>query len=522
METEELDSVRISAAGASAVPPSIGAEACGHARTFGPLSARKDSPLRTMFKNTSWNILGSVVPLAVAAVAIPALIRGLGVERFGLLTLAWTLIGYLSLFDFGLGRALTKLVAEKLGSGEEDEIPSCFWDSLALLLFVGILGSAFIFVISRMGAERWLHVSAALRPEVVRTALYIALAIPLVTLCAGLRGFLEAHQEFRSVNIVRMSIGIFGFLGPMAAIPFTHRLDILVAILLLARLLMCAAYFWQCLSIAPGISHFSLGNTPLRPLLHFGGWMTVSNLLTPMMVSMDRFMIGGLISAAAVAYYVTPSEMMLRVLVLPTALQNTLFPMFSSSLQREPAYAAQLYRRGNEAVYATIFPIAAFAIAFAPELLRLWLGQEFSRHSAFVLQVLAFGVLINAVAHVPSIVLQAAGRPDLNAKLQMLEAPLYLPFSWFLIARFGIRGAAIAWTARVFVDTLLLLVIVRKWFPAPPLSNKEIFLGLGSLIVLTLLTTFHVSMALRIGFAAVVIGASMKLGYRRMREILAS
>jgi len=69
---------------------------------------------RLLARNTILNVLGYSLPMLVAIFAIPPLVKGLGTERFGILTLAWVIIGYLSLFDLGLGRALTKLVAEKL------------------------------------------------------------------------------------------------------------------------------------------------------------------------------------------------------------------------------------------------------------------------------------------------------------------------------------------------------------------------------------------------------------------------
>ena len=50
--------------------------------------------------------------MLVALVAIPILVDGLGTARFGILTLAWMVVGYFSLFDLGLGRALTKLTAK--------------------------------------------------------------------------------------------------------------------------------------------------------------------------------------------------------------------------------------------------------------------------------------------------------------------------------------------------------------------------------------------------------------------------
>ena len=78
---------------------------------------------RKLAKNTLWNLLGQGVPLLVALLTIPHLIQGLGIDRFGVLSLAWMVIGYFSLFDMGLGRALTKLVAEKLGTGQTQDIP---------------------------------------------------------------------------------------------------------------------------------------------------------------------------------------------------------------------------------------------------------------------------------------------------------------------------------------------------------------------------------------------------------------
>lgn len=70
---------------------------------------------RRFTRDVLWNLVGTGLPMLVAIPAIPALISGLGAARFGVLTLAWVVVGYFSLFDLGLGRAMTQLVAEKLG-----------------------------------------------------------------------------------------------------------------------------------------------------------------------------------------------------------------------------------------------------------------------------------------------------------------------------------------------------------------------------------------------------------------------
>src|SRR6266849_10669946 len=103
---------------------------------------------RLLALNTFWNLVGTGAPMLVAVVCIPVLIRGLGKDRFGVLTLAWALIGYASLLDLGLGRALTQLVARKLGAGEDREVPALVWTSLLLMLLLGVLGAAVVGLLS--------------------------------------------------------------------------------------------------------------------------------------------------------------------------------------------------------------------------------------------------------------------------------------------------------------------------------------------------------------------------------------
>ena len=106
-----------------------------------PSASRRLTSGKLLARNTVWNLVGQGVPLIAAVFAIPLLIKGLGIERFGVLTLAWMVIGYFSLFDFGIGRALTKVVAEKLGSGHTEDIPAIAWTALFLMLVLGVVGA---------------------------------------------------------------------------------------------------------------------------------------------------------------------------------------------------------------------------------------------------------------------------------------------------------------------------------------------------------------------------------------------
>lgn len=404
--------------------------------------------------------------MVAALFCIPRLIHGLGVDRFGVLTLAWMVTGYFGLFDFGLGRALTKLVAEKLGTPDEAAIPGLVWTGLVLMLFLGLAGAGLLALCTPALVTSVLKIPAHLQAE-TRTVFYLLdLSIPIVISTTSLRGVIEAQQRFALLSYVRVPTGIFSFAGPAFALAFSNSLVVIVAVLVAGRTVAWVAHLVLCLHTTPSMrSHVRWERSAVRPLLSFGGWMTVSNVISPIMVYLDRFMIGALISVSAVAYYATPLEMVTKLLIIAWAVSGVLFPAFSSSFAQDRSRTVWLYERGVFSTFAPLLVIAAVLIGFSREILSLWLGADFANHSAAVLRLLAVGIFIFSLAHIPFALVQGAGRPDLTAKLHLAEMPFYVIGAWWLITRYGVTGAAIAWVTRVGADAVALFWMAERLNP---------------------------------------------------------
>lgn len=412
---------------------------------------------RLLARNVIWNLLGTVAPLLVAVPAVPRLVHAMGTDRFGVLTLAWVVVGYFSLFDLGFGRALTKLVAEKLGSGMSEDIPSLFWTSLVLMLLFGAIGTLAMATLSPWMVHSVLRVPANIQPETLRAFYLLAASLPIVIATTALRGFLEAHQRFALSSAVRVPLGVFTFAGPLLVSLFSVSLAPIIGVLVLARLVACLALWVLCLRIHPGLTGAMAIRWQLAPsLFHFGGWMTVTNIVSPVMVSMDRFLIGAVASISAVAYYATPWEAVTKLLIIPLAIVGVLFPAFSTGFTQDRARTRLLFFRGVKYTFLTMFPFLLIVIVFAREGLTLWVGAEFARRSTVVLQGLAIGVFFNGIAQIPFALVQGVGRPDFTGKLHLIELPVYAVCLWLLVQSRGIEGAAIAWTARVIIDAMIL------------------------------------------------------------------
>jgi O-antigen/teichoic acid export membrane protein len=459
-------------------------------------------------KNTIWNLLGNSAPMLVAVVCIPILIRGLGTDRFGVLTLVWALIGYANLFDFGLGRALTQLVAAKLGTGEDQEVPLIVWTSLGLMLALGAVGALLIAVLDPWLVHRVLHVQGALAGETVSSLYLLAISVPMVISTAGLRGLLEAYQRFGLITALRIPMGALTFVGPLLVLPFSRSLYPVVAVLVAGRALNWAAHLVACLMILPSLRRrVAWDARVIGPLFRFGSWMTVSNVVSPLMSTLDRFVIGSLISVGAVAYYATPYEVVTKFWILPGALLGVMFPAFSTTLAHDSNRASLLYDRTVKYLLLALFPLVLLVVALADNGLKLWLGAEFARHSAPVLRWLAVGVFINCLAWAPLAVLQGAGRPDVTAKLHLIELPIYLALLFWLTKTYGIEGAAMAWTGRVTLDAALLFILARRYVPiGGSIQLHTRLLGISALAVFVLATLPHSLVAKAIFILAVYLG----------------
>lgn len=440
-------------------------------------------------RNTLWNLLGQAAPALVALPAIPVLVSGLGTDRFGVLTLAWTGIGYFSLFDLGLGRSLTQLVSEKLGARAEQEVPALVWTGLLFMMVPGAAGALAAVLLSPWLVQAVLKIPGPLQHETLQSFYLMALSIPMVISTAGLRGVLEAYGRFGVINLVRIPMGMMTFLGPLLALPFSKSLVLSTAVLAATRLVFWAVHLWLCLRLVPALRQRVMVNpAAIGPLVRFGGWMTVTNIVSPLMSYLDRFLVAAILSVASVAYYATPYEMVTKVGIIPGALVGVLFPTFAATFGRSSGETAVLFGRGVRYIMLALFPIVSVIVAFGHEGLRIWLGADFALHGTRVLQWLAVGVLINGPAQVPFALVQGAGRPDLTARLHLLELPVYLVLLWWLTQTWGIEGAAIAWVLRVAVDTVLLFGMAGRLLPdARPMVGRMAGVMAGSLLALGLL-----------------------------------
>lgn len=404
-------------------------------------------------RNTTYNVLGSIIPLGVSLVTIPVYLELIGEARYGVLAIAWLLLGYFGLFDLGLGRATAQRIAAQR-DGTAIERAQTFWTALTLNVGLGVVGGLLIWPIASYFFGSVFKVDDSLRPEMQAAVPWLILAVPMATLSGVLTGALQGRERFLELNLISVSgTVLFQFLPLVSAIYWGADLGVLLPAALFARLVTLLLLYERCSRQIVQGHPATFVRAQAGKLLRFGGWVTVTSFVGPMMVILDRFIIGAMLGAKAVTYYTVPFQLAERSTIIPTALSSALFPRFAAVWLKEEQRLAE---QGLRTLLVVMTPMVIVGIFFIEPFLAWWITPAFADQTAIVGQIILLGFWINSFAKLPSAQLQARGRPDLVAKCHLGELLPYFGLLYVGLTNFGIVGAAVAFFLRVLLDFALL------------------------------------------------------------------
>ncbi len=415
-------------------------------------------------KNTIYNVVGALAPLGITLITLPIYIDLIGEERFGVLAIAWVMLGYFGLFDLGLGRATAQRIAT-LKNAKSKERSETFWTALLLNMGFGCIGGLLLWPVASLFFSDYFQVSEQLRPEIISALPWLIISLPVATLSGVLTGALQGREQFLTLNIINVVGNVFFQLFPLfIAWKYGPELTLLLPTVILSRLLTFSLLFKYCRRYIPLVGSPIFIRALISPLFKFGGWITVTSIIGPLMVVFDRFIIGTLSGAKMVTYYTVPYSLAERVSIIPGSLASALFPRFAAVSPKEQE---QLTQDSVKALAVILTPLIIIGLFIMHPFLAWWLTPEFAEKTGFVGQIFLLGFWVNSFARVPLARLQAKGRPDLVAKCHMAELFPYVILMYFLISEWDIVGAAIAWSLRVTIDCILLFIFssisVKTW-----------------------------------------------------------
>jgi O-antigen/teichoic acid export membrane protein len=437
--------------------------------------------------NVLYNLAGSVIPILAALITIPIYIRTIGEVRYGLLSLIWLAFGYFGIFDLGLSRA----AAYRLSALRKQDLSvrvSVFYTACSLSLCMGVF-ACFVFHLVAVPLAEYFTVDPLLRAEILRALPLISLFFPISLLGGIFGGCLQAEERFLVLNL-QQSVGSILVQCLPLALTFFIRPSLELAVLgaVVARFISVGWLGVSCFTWARAAGRTRASFSHVKDLFAYGGWITFSDMIAPLLNGLDQMIIGATLGPRAIAHYSVPFSMASKILIIPASFNRAVFPRMSAMHTKD---ARELSKKALSIVAHVMALLSVPGIILVQPALEIWIGKEFANEAHLAASILIVGMWFNSIGYIPWTFLQSQGRPDVVAKIHALELLPFVAMLYGLIWLFGLPGAALAWCLRIILD-----VALQSWFAKFRWSDGRSVVFPGMIVILAMLvTSFHPALA---------------------------
>jgi len=469
-----------------------------------------------------WSLGGQGVMILASVLATPFIIRFLGSEAYGVLSLINVVIGYLIFSDLGMGAAATRFGADAHARGNDSEEAAIVWTSLLVGLVPAMLAAMLLILGARPLVERVLHL-----PEHFQATTIFALRLATVGFIArSIAGVINSSQLVRLRLDVYTMINAGSMVFQYCLVPFALFLEggLIAAVGVISGVSVAAAivHAVASLRLLPSLVWPTIRSTFVVPLVRYGGALAISALAGLMLVNTEKLFLTRFVSVQALAYYSVASYLAGLLAMVPGTMSQGLFPAFTKlHASPTPEPLQQLYNRALRGTVLGIAPAALLMYVFAQPFISVWAGAEFGRESVVPFYILVVGVIFNVMTYVPCCLFQAVGKTDVIARYRSAEVVPYVLGAGLLTYWFGIVGAALAASVRCIIDALLLFLAAgrscRMPFSPIPGNRRSYFYAVSLLFVPVLLIGGAVATpAVRSGVTFIALAAYGTLVWARV------
>jgi len=228
----------------------------------------------------------------------------------------------------------------------------------------------------------------------------------------------------------------------------------------------------------------------LRRLAHYGAPLAATAALSFVITSSDRFMLGWLMSEAAVGRYAAGYDLTTFAIGLLMLVVNlAAYPLLIQVHEAEGADAARRQIALNLAALLGVgLPATLFFLLFADNLAAVLLAPSFAGPAAAIMPPIALATLINALkAYYFDLVYQLGQRTIIQLRVVLIAAGVNIVLNLWWIPPFGLEGAAYASLAGQLLALTLSWLWGRHIFALPALSRDAAKVVLATVLLVPLL-----------------------------------
>ena len=399
---------------------------------------------------------------AIGLLYTPYMLRMLGQSEYGLYSLVASVIGYLTLLDFGFGNAVVRYTAKFRSEGKIKEQYSLFGMFLSLYLLIGLIS----FV---AGLVLYANVDNMFAETMTTEELHKAgIMMLILTFNLGItfpfsifRSIITAYEDFVFQKVVQIFRLVLNALVMVFLLKLGYKAITMVVVHTVFNVITLLLNCFYCIfkikiRLFFGRFDFSL----LKEIAIYSFWIFLSSIMDKIYWGTGQFVLGAVSGTVAVSVFAIAIQLMNMYMSFSTAISSVFLPKVTRMVVNNASdkEMSSLFIRTGRIQYSVIAFILCGFIVFGRPFIQLWAGTGYG--DSYIITVLFFVALVAPlIQNLGITILQARNEMRFRSLLYVAIAIVSLVVQIMLSKKMGAVGCAVAVSAALLLGQGLIMNI---------------------------------------------------------------
>lgn len=443
--------------------------------------------------------LSIIISTLIQLLYTPLLIKMLGQSEYGLYSLVYSIIGYLTVLDLGFGNAIVVYASKYRVQKKHEEEKKLYGMFFVIFCVIGVIvtliGILLYFNVDNLFGNTMIN-NEIEKAKVMMLILTFNLSITFVFNIFS--SIITAYERFVFQKIIAI---LNTLLIPILMIPLLFlgfkSITMCLIVTLVNSLIMISNYLYCKNKLNINISFKGFDKKIIKEIFGYSFFIFLGVIVDKVNWSVDQFILGSVSGTVAVSLYSVASQINTLFINLSTALSGVMLPKITKMI----ATNASSEELTNEMIkvgriqYYIIFLLTSGFVLFGKSFIIMWVGNEYIT-SYYIALILIIPLCFPLVQNLGISIRQAKNKHKFAAVINFIIALLNIIISIPLAKAYGAIGAAIGTGIGIILSIVIIniyyqkelkLNMLRFWRNILKITFKFLIPIIGILIVMSIL-----------------------------------